>query len=244
MYKVILVDDEKSALDMLRSNFKWEEYGFRIVSTFSNAKEALGFLKSNSVDAVFTDIEMPVMNGLDFAAEVREALPNCNIVILSAYDNFNYAQKAIRIGVYEYALKPITEEEAESILISLKTKLDKDNEIYSDIEDSYGIKNIKFKKMIEYINENYMKKLSLYVLAEMFNLNVTFCCSLFNKEFDCTFTEYCIKLKMRKAAELIKEGEMDLYQIAEYLNYDYFYFNKLFKKYYGTTPRRYSNSCE
>lgn len=244
MYKVILVDDEKISLDMLVQSFKWENYDFQISGVFTDARTALKRCKEIDVDVVFTDIEMPVMNGLEFAAEVRKAVPGAKIVILSAYDKFSYAQTAISIGVFEYILKPITEERAEDILLKLKVQLDKDRGVYSEIDDSYGIKNVRFKSMIEYINNNYMKKLSLSDLADMFNLNVTFCCSLFNKTFDCTFIEYCTRLKMKKAAELIKDGEMNVYQIAEYLNYDYIYFNKIFKKYYGMTPRRYSNTNE
>lgn len=244
MYKVIIVDDERISLDMIEQIFKWEDYGFQISGVFTDAQAALKNIKDSNIDAVFTDIEMPVMNGLDFATEVRKELPSAKIVILSAYDKFSYAQKAISIGVFEYALKPITEEVAEEILLKLKVQIDKDKGIYSEIDDSYGIKNVRFKAMIEYINKNYVKKLSLSDLAEMFNLNVTFCCSLFNKNFGCTFIEYCTKLRMKKAAELIKDGEMDVYQVAEYLNYDYIYFNKLFKKHYGVTPRRYSNRSE
>lgn len=244
MYKVILVDDEKISLEMLEQSFKWKDYGFQISGVFTDALAALKHVKESGADVVITDIEMPTMNGLDFATEVRKNVPGAKIVILSAYDKFSYAQKAISIGVFEYVLKPITEERAEEVLLKLKIQLDKDNGVYSEIDDSYGIKNVRFKTMIEYINSNYMKKLSLSELADMFNLNVTFCCSLFNKNFDCTFIEYCTRLRMKKAAELIKDGEMNVYQIAEYLNYDYIYFNKLFKKHYGMTPRRYSNSNE
>ena len=244
MYKVVLIDDEKASLDMLEQSFKWKEYGFSVSGVFTNAPEALKSIKELGADVVITDIEMPVMNGLELAGEIKRIQPGIKVVILSAYDNFSYAQKAISIGVYEYVLKPITEEMAEELLVKLKTRLDKDNGVYSEIDDSNGIRNVRFKAMIEYINLNYMKKLSLSDLADMFNLNVTFCCSLFNKNFDCTFTEYCTRLRMKKAAELIKDGEMNVYEIAEYLNYDYIYFNKLFKKHYGMTPRRYSNSNE
>lgn len=244
MYKVVLVDDEKSSLDMLLQSFKWEAYGFKVSGTFTDTRTALKHIKKFGADVVFTDIEMPDFNGLDFAAEVRSSFPNAKIVILSAYDKFSYAQKAISIKVFEYCLKPINKDIAEDIIIKLKVELDKDNGIYSEFKDSYGIKNVKFKNMIDYINENYMKKLYLNELAEMFDLNITFCCSLFNKNLGCSFMEYCAKLKMEKAAELIKDGEMDIYEIAEFLNYDYFYFNKLFKKHYGMTPRRYRNSNE
>ena len=229
MYKVVLIDDEKASLDMLEQSFKWKEYGFSVSGVFTNAPEALKSIKELGADVVITDIEMPVMNGLELAGEIKRIQPGIKVVILSAYDNFSYAQKAISIGVYEYVLKPITEEMAEELLVKLKTRLDKDNGVYSEIDDSNGIRNVRFKAMIEYINLNYMKKLSLSDLADMFNLNVTFCCSLFNKNFDCTFTEYCTRLRMKKAAELIKDGEMNVYEIAEYLNYDYIYFNKLFK---------------
>ncbi len=244
MYSVILVDDEKSSLDILEQSFKWESYDFKVAGTFTNAKDALRYIRKSRVDVIFTDIEMPEMNGLDFAAEARTILPNVRIVILSAYDKFSYAQKAISIGVFEYCLKPINTDMAEEVILKLKIELDKERGLYSEYKDAYGIKNVRFKNMIDYINKNYTKKLYLRDLAEMFDLNVTFCCSLFNKNLGCSFMEYCAKLKMEKAAELLKDGEMDAYEIADYLNYDYFYFNKLFKKHYGMTPRQYSVNHE
>ena len=126
MYKVIIVDDERISLDMIEQIFKWEDYGFQISGVFTDAQAALKNIKDSNIDAVFTDIEMPVMNGLDFATEVRKELPSAKIVILSAYDKFSYAQKAISIGVFEYALKPITEEVAEEIndlLVDIAEKL-------------------------------------------------------------------------------------------------------------------------
>ena len=242
MYKVILVDSEMSAIESFKAMIKWSAYGFNIQGSFVDAKSALKHISQRHIDVIFTDIEIPDMNGLDFIAEAKRLLPNVKVVILSKSDNFSYARRAISLRVFEYCLKPVTKSTADELMKRLKIELDKDSGRYSEFKVSYGINNAKFKKLVEYINENYQEKFYLKELADMFGLNITFCCQLFNKYMGCTFMDYCAKLKMEKAAELILQNEMSILEIAEYLNYDYFYFNKLFKKHYGMTPKRYKDS--
>ena len=90
MYKVIMVDDEKISLNMLEQIFKWKDYGFHISGVFTDAQTALKHIKDSGVDVVFTDIEMPNMNGLDFATEVRRILPNAKIVDLLCVQDLYY----------------------------------------------------------------------------------------------------------------------------------------------------------
>ena len=136
--------------------------------------------------------------------------------------------------VGQWVKLPIDEDKLNDILKRIGINEEYEEFFITDYESSFvGLRDILGEhENIEALNE----------LAEMFDLNVTFCCSLFNKNLGCSFMEYCAKLKMEKAAEMIKDGEMDIYRIAEYLNYDYFYFNKLFKKHYGMTPRRYRSN--
>ena len=112
MLKVILVDDEPYILQGLQVIIDWEDCGFEIAAVCHNGKEALNFLKENTVDLVITDIKMPEMTGLELLERIRtENISDAYFAILSGYNDFSFAQKAIRYSCMEYMLKPVAKEQ-------------------------------------------------------------------------------------------------------------------------------------
>ncbi len=126
MYRVMLIDDEERNLYVMKNLIDWEVFGFTVKATAHNGKEALAYCKKEMPDIIFVDIQMPVMDGLEFMEALCENEgSNALIIIVSAYDEFKYAQKAIQYGVFEYLLKPIPKKKMQEILIHAKTELDK-----------------------------------------------------------------------------------------------------------------------
>ncbi len=111
MMKVFLVDDEIAIRENLRNSFPWEENGFQLVGEAPDGEMALPMIRDLNPDILLTDIRMPFMDGMELCAQVKRMLPWIGVVILSGYDDFSYAQKAISLGVREYLLKPITADE-------------------------------------------------------------------------------------------------------------------------------------
>ena len=111
MMKVFLVDDEIAIRENLRNSFPWEEHGFQLVGEAPDGEMALPMIRDLNPDILLTDIRMPFMDGMELCAQVKRMLPWVGVVILSGYDDFSYAQKAISLGVKEYLLKPITADE-------------------------------------------------------------------------------------------------------------------------------------
>lgn len=111
MYKILFVDDEVNVLEYLPLAIRWEEFGITKIFTASDAECALGIVKREKPDIVIADVEMPGKNGLEFCKEAHEINPQMVLVILSAFDRFDYAKKAISIGVNDYLLKPVDEKE-------------------------------------------------------------------------------------------------------------------------------------
>lgn len=131
MYYVQIVDDEPITRNGLSEMIDWEGLGFEVSCLAQNGKQALEQLEVEKVDLIITDIEMPIMNGLQFIKEVRDEefekqSDVKEIIVLTAYDEFQYAKTALRYGVKEYILKPFDIEEIESILKKVKEQLDKD----------------------------------------------------------------------------------------------------------------------
>ena len=106
--KVFLVDDEIAIRENLRNSFPWEEKGYQLVGEAPDGEMALPMLRDLNADILLTDIRMPFMDGIKLCEEVQRTMPWVERIILSGYDDFSYAQKAISLGVKEYLLKPAT----------------------------------------------------------------------------------------------------------------------------------------
>ena len=108
MLKIFLAEDEVIVRETIKRMLPWEELGFELVGEAADGEMALPLLIRQKPDLLITDIKMPFMDGLTLAKLAKKELPELKIVILSGYDDFNYAKQAINIGVEDYLLKPIT----------------------------------------------------------------------------------------------------------------------------------------
>lgn len=123
MFKVFLVEDEIVVREGLRNNILWEQYGFTYAGDASDGEMALPLIREVQPDLLITDIKMPFMDGLALSELVRKELPHTKIVIISGYDDFSYAQQAIRMGVEQYLLKPVTKDKMVQVLAELQKKM-------------------------------------------------------------------------------------------------------------------------
>jgi two-component system response regulator YesN len=123
MYRVIFVEDEIVTREGIRDNVDWAGNGFEFAGEASDGEMALQLLRTVKPDVLITDIKMPFMDGLQLCKIVRERMPGVQIVILSGHDEFEYAQKAIALGVKEYLLKPVTVRDLHEVLQHLSADL-------------------------------------------------------------------------------------------------------------------------
>lgn len=129
MLKIMIVDDELYFREALKLSLPWNDLGFEICGEAKNGVDALDRLESLKPDIVLADINMPVMDGLEFAQSVKERGINTKIVILTGYSEFSYAKQAVQLGVQNYLLKPIDEEELSNTLIQIKSVIDRESKI-------------------------------------------------------------------------------------------------------------------
>lgn len=138
LYTIMVVDDEEEIRLGIIKKIPWEEYGFKVVGDAENGQEALEKAEKLRPDIVMTDIKMPFMDGLELGKELSKKMPDTKIIIFSGSDDFEYAQKAIKINVIEYVLKPINSYELIEILKKLKIKLDKEYDEKINLESLYN----------------------------------------------------------------------------------------------------------
>lgn len=126
MYTLMLIDDEYLELDMLTNHFDWEKFGFRVIGTAKNGRDALKKIRDLQPDVVITDIKMPIMDGIEFSKQLHQLFPKTKIAFLSGYNQFEYLQTAFQVNAIDYLLKPVNFDEVASLMVNLKKKCDDD----------------------------------------------------------------------------------------------------------------------
>lgn len=141
-YKVFLVEDEIVAREGIRDNVDWKSAGFEFCGEAPDGEIALPLIKKSQPDLIITDIKMPFMDGLQLCQIVRQQMPWVKVIILSGHDEFDYAQSAIKLGVTEYLLKPISAAEIHTVLQTVAATLNRESaeqkkvkELQSQIKD-------------------------------------------------------------------------------------------------------------
>ncbi len=125
-YPVVLVDDEKMVLNSLALAFDWSSTDFEVIATFQNSQEALQQILILKPDVVFTDIRMPGMDGLQLMESVHKLQPQIKFVIISGHEEFSYAKKALSLGAVSYCLKPLEDEEIQTLLKQIGDTLEEE----------------------------------------------------------------------------------------------------------------------
>ncbi|MED3689701.1 response regulator transcription factor [Peribacillus butanolivorans] len=139
MYNVFLVDDEPFIIEGMRALVPWEDYGLKVVGEASNGSEAIKKLETCHVDILLTDIMMPIMDGLELISKLKERHPNTKYIVLSGYEEFEYVKKGMKLGIENYLLKPVNEQELISTLENSIEKLEKstnNEEAYTILRDN------------------------------------------------------------------------------------------------------------
>lgn len=213
MYKLYLLDDEPFILEGLKYIIDWEEYGFDVVGTSSNGEDGFNFIKNEDVDLIITDIMMPKMTGLELISNLKKINHNAKFIVLSAFQEFQYAKEAISMGAENYLTKPIDEDELIQTIEGVKKKIEK---IKLEKVDTKIFKNDLILKLIcnknndgvldrlrlEGVNLNY-KNLCLVILefAEGGNINNNILNHIDNLNY-----EYCVNLQNQILIIMDKES--------------------------------------
>lgn len=134
MYKVMIIDDEFYFREALKVSIPWEELGLEVCGEAKNGKDALEKVADLNPDIMIVDINMPIIDGLEFIQSVKETGIESKFIILTGHSEFNYAKQAVQLGVNNYILKPVNEEELISSLIEIKEIIKRETSIKFEFE--------------------------------------------------------------------------------------------------------------
>lgn len=155
MITMMVVDDEATIRIGIRNSIDWSSLDIEIAGEAKNGREALSKAAELNPDIIVTDIRMPVMDGLELTRNLKELAPKTKIIILSGYNDFEYAKKAIELGVCEYLLKPVGAEELVKLVVKLKDQIINENKKRNDEISS----RMLFNETLPFIQSKFLNNL-------------------------------------------------------------------------------------
>ncbi len=241
MYRVMIIDDEMSARKLLQISIDWISLNMEVVGEAASGIEAINIIDDLRPDIVFVDISMPFMNGIEFTQLATKRYPDLVIIILTGFDDFEYARQCIRLPVVEYMLKPIVRQELTEVLSQIKENLDKRNirtpELGQDITPS------AIEQIMQYLRDNFTdSNINLTSVALHFGFNPSYLSRKFKQETGTSFVEFLIKCRMERAITLAGTSKK-MFCTADAVGIpDPNYFGRCFKKYTGISYSDYVSS--
>lgn len=249
MYKVVIIDDESIIVEGLTRVIAWNEYGCEVVGCAENAADGSKLIRELSPDILFTDIRMPDGDGLSMLAGLKAEFPDMQITVLTGYRDFNYAQRAISLGVTRYLLKPSKMDELREALTVMSEKLHKykpleQNETYDNgnNEAASAASSFVVRQAAAFIEEHHTEKISLLDVADACYISQWHLSKLLSKYTGQSFYDILNSARINHAKKLMSDPSLTIGDISELVGFsDTPHFSRVFKKMEGVSANTYRN---
>ncbi|ANS74141.1 hypothetical protein AWM70_05745 [Paenibacillus yonginensis] len=252
MYKLLIVEDEELIRSGIKRFVPFEELNIAEIYEAENGEEGLVIFQERKPDLVLLDINMPRMNGLDFAAKIKEWKPGVKIAIITGYDYYDYAVAALKLGVDDYVLKPVSRGDVFEVLGKLVQKFKDEvqqaevlallKELQSNGSQQEEAETGGEKKLIAQVIGEHLAnpEFSLTMLAEQIGYSPGYMSTLFKRLYNVSFQDYMAHERLERAKLQLLTSNKKIYEISEEVGFDNpNYFSSSFKKKFGMSPLQY-----
>jgi two-component system response regulator YesN len=242
--KALIIDDERPVRIAISRLGKWGMYGFDTPVQVENGRDGLKAMHELHPEVVFVDMQMPVMDGIEFLKQASADFPESVYIVVSGYDDFRYAQNAIRYGALDYLLKPVAENDLnaaiEKAVGKIKPDAAGDSKQTGSISVDEAVEILKSK-----LDNDYAENIKIGDFAEKYYFSKEYLSKVFKARYGSGVYEYLLKVRMERAAGLLRDPDIRIIDISSRIGYtDNNYFSKAFRNYYGMTPTEYRKSSE
>lgn len=250
--KIVIVEDEAVIRRGIRSILEdMSPDGFSITE-FDNAGDAWSHMRRNVPDLIISDIRMREMDGLTLIGKVRQLYDRVPIIIISGYQDFEYAQQAIRYKVVDYLLKPIHRRDLIALVNQVAEQLAAAKALPrlpgrppDEDEGKIGDSRRLVRKVMEYIRSKPDGDLRLQVLGEYAGINPTYLSQLFKSETGVNLSDYITQVRIKRAQYLLSTTNLKIYDVAHLSGYQSpKHFMLVFKQHVGKTPKEYREDVQ
>lgn len=258
MYRVVIVEDSKLLRIGMIHTLNWQSLDCQVVGSAGDGLEGLQVICDTNPDIVMTDIRMPGLNGLEMIRAAREKGHNPAVIIVSGYDEFSYAQQALKLGAVEYLVKPMEDEDTYRAIRAASARVDEHRrylnlqERLQSVEDSKmkvfdayldssdDIKSEYTQQAIRYIEEHYADDINVRSIAAALSISESHLSKVFKDTIHSTIGEYLTNYRINRACMLLKDPQIRIYEVAVQCGYnDQRYFSVIFKRIMGMTPNEF-----
>ena len=244
MLRVLVVEDEEMIRKGIVLTVDWTALDCVVVGEAANGVQGLEAARRLNPNLIITDLKMPQMDGIEMLRALRAEGCKAYVIILTAYDNFSYAQSALRLGAVDYLLKPFHDGDLENAVTRIQQRRRPAAEATPIGAARKGDKSKYVLEAMDYISKHYNEPdISVGTVAQSLNISEGYLSHTFKKETDYTLLNYLTRYRIHKAMELLKDCRVKVYEVAEQVGYrDIAYFSATFKKYAGISPSEYQLS--
>lgn len=253
MYRIIVVEDETTVRRGIVLTIDWSGLDCVIVGEAANGEEGVALASRLTPDIIITDVKMPRMDGVEMIQKLRDSGCRSQVIILTAYGDFKYAQSALRLGVKDYLLKPLKDGDLES---SVRNILNAMNQPAPEVPSGDTVKMVPslapvehnlskyVSEALQFIHTRYGEDITISTVARNLAISEGYLSRIFKKETNYTFTNYLIFYRIKLAMNLLKDCRLKVYEVADRVGYsDTTYFSSQFKKIVGISPSEFQERC-
>ncbi len=248
----MIVDDEVVAVRSIKKRVDWERFGIGRVYEANSMKQAMDIFRETEIDILLCDIEMPGGSGLELFEWVKGYFPYVECIYVTCHPDFEYIRKAMRLGSFDYLLKPIDYEELDEVLGKAVRRADSNMPVKEHVHQkarmylkndqtvpAQGASDV-VSRIKKYIEEHIGEEISMGDIAEVVYLNPQYMVRMFKKQEGISILEYITNTRIKMASDLLRRTDDSIYQVAGIVGYsNYSYFSRVFKKITGKTPQEY-----
>lgn len=236
---LLVADDEDTIRKGVAKYIKLHTDRFEKIYEAEDGQEAIDIALKFLPEVILLDVQMPLKNGIDVMREIDKSDYNPIIIILSGYDDFKYAQQAIKYGAAEYLLKPIRATDILDCVNRLvNNKYGEEEKEVFDADDEQ--QNHIVKAAQDYIAEHYAENISLAYVANKLGITNGYLSTLFMQHLNCGYVDYLNSVRIERSCSYLAQDYLKIYEVAYKVGYkDEKYYTKVFKKIKGMTPRAY-----
>lgn len=246
MYTLLIVEDEPLIRAGLKQYFDWNSFDITTILEASDGQQGVDIYHKEEPDLIITDIRMPIMSGLDMIREIRSVDISTKIIILTGYNEFEYAQKAIQYGgVHDFLIKPLQYKESYQAIASCMAQIRfSANQVHDDggsePDGTVDKEKVLFQQIETFIIENIQCDVSLQVIAEHFFYNPSYLSRLFKSTLEMNYTEFVREIKVKIARNNLENPTLNMRDVSKHSGFNsYKQFLQAFRLVTGMTPTDY-----
>ncbi|MBB6734501.1 response regulator transcription factor [Cohnella zeiphila] len=249
MYTLLIVEDEELVRTGIRRLVPFEEFGITTILEAGNGEEGLRLFLAHQPDLVLLDINIPKLSGLELAAKAKESRTGVKIAVITGYDYYDYAVTALKLGIDDYVLKPVSRGDVYEVLRKLVDKLRAERQqselrlLVGEMMSARGNPDESDAKtaIAQSIEDNIGNpEFNLTALAERQGFSPGYMSVLFKRLFNVAFQDYVLSVRLERAKLQLLMTDMKMYEISAALGFDNpNYFSAAFKRKFGLSPLQY-----